>query len=191
MILAQNFIDMLADEKATLTGMQYFLNSNPYNAGTVATNFKNDKVAWTDVMYIWDYDARLHFRVKDTRAYLYNCLFVRSMWERYEIETKVPFCVVQDIHNINSLKDSMYDGVENWFVLDLSSYDIRCKINYSPVNFLVNSKDNIHHRHWHKTGLDTEGWVIRDVSSIFEYKDNVKCLMSRGNRSCPSGWKEW
>lgn len=185
MIITQNFIDMLVSEDATMTKMEYFLNSNLYNPATAANNFRNSSISWTELMYIYDYDARLYFRVIDNRAYAYNSLFIRTTWNNTQI---IPSFIIEDIHNINKLADTLYENIEAWFFVNLSKYNIRCAFNYSPMNFSAGQNAGIYNRHWHLTGDATDSYVIRDVSSIQNYKKNIKCLMSRGQKSAPSGF---
>ncbi len=187
MVITQNFIDKLTTEEATMTKLEYFLNSNLYNKNTVKSNFTNTAISWTEVIYIFDYDARLHFRINDSASSRYNCLFVRTTWDINGKEEIVPSFVVENINNINKLKDKFYDGIECWLFVNLSNYNIRCNFNYSQTYFVKNKNAEIYDRHWHETGTESEAYVIRNVSSIKNYS-NIKCLMSRGLKSTPSGW---
>lgn len=188
MVITQNFIDMLQSDDATMIKLEYFLNSNPYNKDTIKSNFTSDKITWTEVIYIFDYDARLHFRIKDSSSSKFNCLFIRTTWKINGKEKVIPSFIVEDISNINKLQDRFYDGVECWLLLNLSGYRIRCAFDYSALYFLKTKNAEIYDRHWHETGDATESYVIRNVSLIKDYSSNIKCLMSRGKKSTPSGW---
>ena len=187
MIITQNLINMLSSEDATMVKIEYFLNNNAYSPATAANNFRNSSVSWTELMYIYDYDARLYFRLLDSRTSAYNSLFIRTQWEQGGETKIIPSFVIEDIHNINKLSDTFYEGIEAWLFINLSGYNIRCAFNYSPMNFYTGQNANIYNRHWHMTGGAEDSYVLRDVSSIKDNK-NIKCLMSRGEKSTPSGW---
>lgn len=187
MIITQNFIDTLHSENSSMIRVEYYLNSNPYNPATVVNNFKNSSISWTELPYIFGYDARLHLKFKDNRVYSYNSLFIRTVWLQDGKEVAVPSFVIEDIHNINKLSDTLYEDIEAWFMINLARYNIRCSFQYSEMNFLANQNAEIYDRHWHLTGGATDSYVIRDASSIKNYDKNIKCLMSRGRKSSPIG----
>lgn len=189
MIITQNFLDMLSSDNATMTDLRYFLNSDKYHEETVISNFKQSGAGWTSLFFTFEYDARLHFKLEDDRVSAYNVMFMQTEWIQDGETTRVPSFVIEDIHKINSLDDSVYESVENWFILDLSKYNIRCAFNYSSQNFDTERNAKIFTRHWHTTGKLNEAPVIRDVSSIRQYS-NLKCLMSRGDKTSPIGIKE-
>lgn len=187
MIITQNFIDMLQSEDCAMIRAEYYLNSNAYNPTTVVNNFNNTSISWIELHYIFDYDARLHLKFQDTRVASYNSLFIRTIWEQDGKEIVVPSFVIEDIHNINDLEDALYEEIPAWFIINLTKYGIRCRFNYSDKNFVSNQNAEIYNRHWHLTGSATDSYVIRDVSAIKDYSKNIKCLMSRGQKSSPLG----
>lgn len=187
MIITQNLIDILSSDNSTMVRVEYYLNSNFYNAATVVNNFNNSSISWTELPYIYDYDARLHLKLKDNRVYSYNSLFIRTVWKQDDKENIIPSFVIENIHDINKLFDTLYEDIEAWLVINLAPYNIRCKFNYCEMLFLANQNAEIYNRHWHMTGGATDSYVIRDVSSIKNYDKNIKCLMSRGAKSSPLG----
>lgn len=186
MVVASSFIEAIENHDAKLVNMEYSLFASKFSTETAPLNWANQLVSWLKIPYIFSPKGFLHFKIKDNRTDSYNCCYLRALFTfgNSKEEVAVPFCALEDLTNLNELNDSIVQGEDNWFFVDLRNYDIKCTFATSPLSTGV-AKAEILNKHIHPQGNGSDSYYIRNNKVVMDTISTFKCIFSRGDKSSP------
>lgn len=184
MIISGDFVKILEDDFCKIVDMEYSLFATEFSESNAKKNWFNNGVSWIQTSYLFSPKGFLHFKINDDRVDTYKTCYVRvyAIVGNTVSSEVYPFCVIPDIKNMNSNKDSFVQGEDNWLFIDLRNFDIRCAFLPSPVSTNL-LKREILNKHIHTQGNSGESYYVRDVSDIFNAVASYKSIMSRGEKS--------
>lgn len=179
----------LLDPDVKFKSLSYTLFASNFSYDNMSKNFYNKSLNWTKTSYVFTNDFRLHILIQDDRLNIYKVLYIKSIFEKEGLDYEVPFLCISDIKSVGEEKEQLIEREQNWLVLNLNSYDIKCGIYYDASTTTVNSNSgSIINKHFHKTGDYSSSEKIRKVIpakessdiSILDFSKGYKSLFSRG-----------
>lgn len=184
MILSNDFIKILEDPFCKIVDLEYSLFATDFNESNAKKNWFNTEVSWIKIPYLFSPKGFFHFKINDDRVDTYKTCYLRVYAiVGNNIKSEIyPFCVIQNIKNMNEKEDSFIQGEDNWLFVDLRNFNIRCAFLPSPISTDI-LKGEILNKHIHNQSKKGESYYVREVSDVINAIATYKSIMSRGDKS--------
>ena len=182
----------LLNPDVKLKSLSYTLFASNFSYDSMSKNFRNRSLNWINTSYVFTNDFRFHILIQDDRLNIYKVLYIKSIFEKEGLDYEVPFLCISDIKNLGEEKEQLIEKEQNWLVINLNSYDIKCSIYYDTTTTNISSNSgNIINKHFHKTGDYSSSEKIRKIIpakgfsdvSVLDFSKGYKSLFSRGYKS--------